>query len=51
MLSNQQSTYSIESMESDTDRVVASLNLEEIIKNYNTWNHLTVGKLTSSITF
>ena len=25
-------TYSIESMDSDTDRVVASLNLEEIIK-------------------
>ena len=31
-----QRTYSTESMESDTDRVVASLNLEEIIKNYNT---------------
>ena len=31
-----QRTYSIESMDSDTDRVVASLNLEEIIKNYNT---------------
>ena len=30
----------IESMDSDTDRLVASLNLEEIIKNYNTWNHL-----------
>ncbi len=29
-----QRTYSIESMDSDTDRVVASLNLEEIIKNY-----------------
>ena len=29
-------TYSIESMDSDTDRLVASLNLEEIIKNYNT---------------
>ena len=38
-----QRTYSIESMDSDTDRLVASLNLEEIIKNYNTWNHLTVG--------
>ena len=46
-----QRTYSIESMDSDTDRVVASLNLEEIIKNYNTWNHLTVGKLISSTTF
>ena len=31
-----QSTYSIESMDSDTDRLVASLNLEEIIKYYNT---------------
>ena len=31
-----QRTYSIESMDSDIDRVVASLNLEEIIKNYNT---------------
>ena len=31
-----QRTYSIESMDSDTDRVVACFNLEEIIKNYNT---------------
>ena len=31
-----QRTYSIESMDRDTDRVVASLNLEEIIKDYNT---------------
>ena len=31
-----QRTYCIESMDSDTDRLVASLNLEEIIKNYNT---------------
>ena len=46
-----QKTYSIESMDSDTDRVVARLNLEEIIKNYNTWNHLTLGKLISSVTF
>ena len=46
-----QRTYSIESMDSDTDRLVASLNLEEIIKSYNTWNHLTVGKLISSVTF
>ena len=29
-------TYSIESMDIDTDRLVASLNLEEIINNYNT---------------
>ena len=40
-----------ESMDRDTDRLVASLNLEEIIKNYNTWKHLTVGKLISSVTF
>ena len=46
-----QRTYSIESIDSDTDCVVASLNLEEIIKNYNTWNYLTVGKLISSVTF
>ena len=31
-----QRNYSIESMDSDTNRVVASLNLEEKIKNYNT---------------
>ena len=31
-----QRTYSIESMDSNTDRVFARLNLEEIIKNYNT---------------
>ena len=36
-----QRTYSIESMDSDTDRVVANLNLEEILNNYNTWNYLT----------
>ena len=46
-----QRTYSIESMDSDTDRLVASLNLEEIIKNYNTWNYLTVGKLISLVIF
>ena len=44
-------TYGIESMDSDTVSVVASLNLKEIISNYNTWNQLTVGKLLSSITF
>ena len=38
-------------MDSNIDRVVASLNLEEIINNYNTWNNLTVVKLTSSLTF
>ena len=33
----QERTYT---MDSNTDHVVASLNLEEIIKNFNTWNHL-----------
>ena len=46
-----QRTYITESMESDTDHIVASLNLEEIINNYNTWNHLIVDKLISSLTF
>ena len=40
-----------ESMDSNADRVVARLNIEEIINNYNTWNHLTVSKLISSLTF
>ena len=44
-------TYRIESMDSDTDRVVSSLNLEEMINNYNTWNQLTVGKALSSTTY
>ena len=46
-----QRTYSVESMDSDIDLVVSSLNLEEMIKNYNTLNHLIVGKLISSVTF
>ena len=46
-----QRTYSIESMDNDTDRVIASLNLEEELNDYNTWKHLTVGKLISSLTF
>ena len=38
-----QKTYSIESIDCNSDRVVASLNLEEIIiKNYHTWNQLTI---------
>ena len=45
MFRDQQNLYeeSIENMASDTDRVVASRNLEEIIDNYITWNNLTVG--------
>ena len=37
-------------MDSDTDCVVASLNFTGINNNI-TWNHLTVGKLISSLTF
>ena len=32
-------TYCTESNDSDTDCVVASLNLEEVLNNYNTWNY------------
>ena len=32
----QRRTYCIESMDSDTDRIVASLNLENLLNNYNT---------------
>ena len=35
--------YIIESMDSKTNSVVASLNLEEVLNNYNAWNYLTVG--------
>ena len=31
-------------MDSNTDRVVANRNLEDIVNNYNTWNHLTMCK-------
>ena len=44
-------TCSIESMASDTDCIVASLNLEEVLNNYNTWNYLIVGQLISLLTF
>ena len=47
----QQRTYSIESMDNDTDHIVASLNVEETINNYNTWNNLTVGKLIIPLSF
>ena len=40
--------YSIESIDSVADRIVACLNLEEILNNYNTWNHLTVRKQINS---
>ena len=38
-------------MDSDTGRVIANLNLEEILNNHNTWKYLTVGKLISSLNF
>ena len=38
-------------MDSDTDCVVASLNLEEVLNNYNTWNYLMVGQFISRLTF
>ena len=44
-------TYSIESMDCDTDCIVASFRLEEVLNNYNTWTNLTVGKLISSPIF
>ena len=37
-----QRSYSIESMDSDTNCIIANLNLEDIINKYNTWNHLTM---------
>ena len=46
-----QRSYSIESMDSDTDRIVASLDLEGITNNCKTWNHLTVCKQINSILF
>ena len=38
----QQRSYSIESMDSDIDHIVANLNLEDVINSYNAWNYLTV---------
>ena len=46
-----QRTYSIESMDIDTDCVVASLNLKEVLNNYNTWNYLTVSQPINLVTF
>ena len=36
MLRDRQNPYSIEIMDTDTDRIVSSHNLEEIINDYNT---------------
>ena len=44
-----QRAYCIESMDCDRDRVVVSVNFEEVLNNYNTWNHLIAGKPISSL--
>ena len=46
-----QRTKSIESMDSESECIVASPNLEEVLNYYNTWNHLIVGKLISKLSF
>ena len=46
-----QGSYDIENTDSDTDRRVNSLNREEIINDDNTWNHFTVEKLISLLSF
>ena len=38
-------------MDSDTNRIVDSLDLESITNNYKTWNHLAVCKQMNSIPF
>ena len=38
-------------MDSDTDHVVVNLKLEDMINNYNTWNHLIVCKQISTISY
>ena len=43
--------YSIECMNCDTDLIVTNLNLEDMINNYDIWNHLTEDKQISSIFF
>ena len=46
-----QRSYCIEIIDSDTDCIVASLDLEGITNNYKTWNYLAVCKQMSSIPF
>ena len=46
-----QRSYRVESMDSDTGRIVANLDLKGITNNYNTWNHLAGHKQISSISF
>ena len=44
-----QRSYSIESMDSNTDCIVVNLDLGDIANNYKTWNHLAVCKQMNSI--
>ena len=46
-----QRPHSVESMDSDTDCIVANLDQEGITNNYNTWNHLAVSKQMISNSF
>ena len=38
-------------MDSDADRIVTNLNLEEVLDKYITWNHLPEDKFISSLIF
>ena len=46
-----QRSYTIESMDSNIDRIVASLDLEGRTNYYKTWNHLAMCKQMSLIPF
>ena len=48
---SRQRSYSVENMDSDTDHIVASLDLEGIKNNYKTWNYLAMCKQMSLIPF
>ena len=41
---SRQRSHCVKSMDSDTDHIVASLDVEGITNNYNTWNHLAMHK-------
>ena len=45
-----QRSYSIKSIDSDSDHIVASLHQEDIINNYKTWDHLSrFSQLTGTV--
>ena len=44
-------SYSIESMDSETDRIFVNSNLKDVLKNFNSCGHLTVCKQMSTISF